>query len=723
MTPWERALADVTAGHAPHAAAAALVLLMTPEERRRCLSGDLPFWAGLADMATGGIHRRPFRAATVPRLGIPGLAFSDGPRGVVVGTATCFPVSMARGATWDLDLEERIGEAIGIELRTVGANLFGGVCVNILRHPAWGRAQETYGEDPHHVGEFGAALTRGVQRHVMATVKHFAANSMENARFQVDVTIANQALHEVYLPHFKRVVQEGVACVMTAYNSLNGEWCGQSPALISDVLRTEWGFEGLVISDWIFGVRDAAASINAGLDLEMPGPMIRHAGLDAALASGDTTWAAIDACVTRTLAALLHQTTRTPSTAPDHSAVAGPGHRALAREAAAKSIVLLRNEPIDGAPLLPLAAASLTSVAVFGAWAAMPNLGDSGSSDVNPPHVVTPLEGLVAALPQTTVVLQSEPAAAAGSDVAIVVVGYTSADEGEYVGYHPHPALAALLPGADDPDEAAAFTAVIAAETASTFAPRVGPEGIPGRRSVGGDRTSLRLSPADEALIAAVVAINPRTIVAVVAGSAVIMEAWRHQVPAIVQLWYSGMEGGHGLADVLLGRTDASGRLPFTVPTDARHLPPFDRSATTAVYDGWHGYWRLARDRHAAAYPFGFGLSYTAWALGPTTVDEHEDHLVVQATVRNLGSREGADVVQVYAGRPADATRPARRLVAFARVSVPAHRETVAEIRIPWSALAVRQGDAWLIAAGTYVLTVGRHSADLDAVDLIIDRP
>ena len=138
MTPWERALADVTAGHAPHAAAAALVLLMTPEERRRCLSGDLPFWAGLADMATGGIHRRPFRAATVPRLGIPGLAFSDGPRGVVVGTATCFPVSMARGATWDLDLEERIGEAIGIELRTVGANLFGGVCVNPAAPPRVG---------------------------------------------------------------------------------------------------------------------------------------------------------------------------------------------------------------------------------------------------------------------------------------------------------------------------------------------------------------------------------------------------------------------------------------------------------------------------------------------------------------------------------------------------------------------------------------------------------
>ena len=146
-----------------------------------------PFWAGLTYLGESGYHKSPFRAAQVERLGLPGFSFSDGPRGVVVDRATCFPVSMARGATWDVDLEERIGEAIGQELRAVGADLYGGVCVNVLRHPAWGRAQETYGEDPHHVGEMGAALTRGVQRHAMACVKHFACNSMENARFTVDI--------------------------------------------------------------------------------------------------------------------------------------------------------------------------------------------------------------------------------------------------------------------------------------------------------------------------------------------------------------------------------------------------------------------------------------------------------------------------------------------------------------------------------------------------------
>ncbi|MEQ1788447.1 MAG: glycoside hydrolase family 3 N-terminal domain-containing protein, partial [Acidimicrobiales bacterium] len=392
-TRWEQAVDAVRQGAPAAEQAAALVDAMTDAERLGCLDGDLPFWAGLGDMGTGGYHRRPFRGAQVPRLGIPGFAFSDGPRGVVIGNATCFPVSMARGATWDLDLEERIGDAIGRELRAIGADLYGGVCVNVLRHPAWGRAQETYGEDPHHVGELGAALTRGVQRHVMATVKHFACNSMENARFKVDVTVDEEALHEVYLPQFKRIVDEGVACVMSAYNSVNGEWCGESPRLLTEVLRDEWGFEGFVISDWIFGLRDAGRSVTAGLDVERPAPMVRRAGLTAAIAAGTVTDDNISACVTRTLTAVLHQALRAADPPPDRAVVAGPAHRALAREAAGKAIVLLRNEPVAGTPVLPIDATTLTSVAVFGPLADARNLGDGGSSDVYAPTVVTPMQG------------------------------------------------------------------------------------------------------------------------------------------------------------------------------------------------------------------------------------------------------------------------------------------------------------------------------------------
>ncbi|MEJ2146809.1 MAG: glycoside hydrolase family 3 N-terminal domain-containing protein [Acidobacteriota bacterium] len=204
------------------AAARDLLARLTLDEKLSMMDGDPPFWSGMAEMFTGGYADHPWIAGSIARLGIPGVRFLDGPRGVVMAGATTFPVSMARGATWDVELEEQVGEVIGREVRALGGNLFAGVCINLLRHPAWGRAQETYGEDPHHLGEMGAALVRGVQRHAMACAKHFALNSMENARFKVNVTISDRALHEVYLAHFKRVVDEGVAAIMSAYNSVNG---------------------------------------------------------------------------------------------------------------------------------------------------------------------------------------------------------------------------------------------------------------------------------------------------------------------------------------------------------------------------------------------------------------------------------------------------------------------------------------------------------------------
>src|SRR5664280_2365308 len=301
---------------------------MTDDEKLWCLDGDAPFWAGLTYLGESGYHKSPFRAAKVARLGVPGFAFSDGPRGIVVDQATCFPVSMARGATWDPKLEERIGDAIGRELRAVGADLYGGVCVNVLRHPAWGRAQETYGEDPHHVGEMGSALARGVQRHAMACVKHLACNSMENARFEVDITVDEVALHEVYLPHFRRIVDEGIAVVMSAYNSVDGEWCGESRSLLTDVLRGEWGFEGFVISDWIFGTRDAARSLHAGLDVEMPYRMIRAQHLGRALEDGDVSWAEVDLAVERVVGTRIRFDPILGRPAPGREVLACADHRA-----------------------------------------------------------------------------------------------------------------------------------------------------------------------------------------------------------------------------------------------------------------------------------------------------------------------------------------------------------------------------------------------------------
>ena len=713
---FEQAAERVAAGADPAAEAAALVEAMTEDERRWCLDGDVPFWSGIEDLGVGGYHRRTFPAARVDRLGIPGFEFSDGPRGVVIGPATAFPVSMARGATWDVDLEERIGEVIGLELRAVGASLYGGVCVNVLRHPAWGRAQETYGEDPFHVGELGAALTRGVQRHAMACLKHFACNSMENARFSVDVTVDEVALHEVFLPHFRRIVDEGVASVMSAYNAVNGEWCGQSPSLLTDVLRTEWGFDGMVIADWIFGLRDAGASVAAGLDVEMPYRMIRAHGLDAALAAGECDEDDIRAAVTRTMATLLRFAGVLAKPRPSMDVLASPDHRALAREAATKSIVLLRNEPVDGAPVLPLDAGALSHVAVLGRLAAVRNLGDGGSSSVWAPSVVTPLDGLRAALSGTADVLHddgSDPDRAARiasqADVAIVVVGYTKADEGEFIGGSGTRHLVDLMPPPDDPAAAAAFAASVAADTDPFQDPEADPENALGF-SKGGDRSSLRLHPEDEALILAVTAANPRTVVAVVAGSAVLMGAWDHSVPAVLQSWYAGMEGGHALADVLLGRAEPSGRLPFSVPTDADHLPAFDRDATAVTYDGWHGYWKLAADGHEPAYPFGFGLAYTDFEVGPTGAAQHGDEIVATATVANIGARAGRLVLQAYA---CAGDRPAK-LVGFRVDDLEPGLRRVVEVRFPLSLLDRRDPDAhaWVPTDGPVEVVLARHVGD-----------
>jgi beta-glucosidase-like glycosyl hydrolase len=723
---WKRAVAAAASGEPIGEVAAGLVARMTEDERRSCLDGDLPFWAGLTDLGVGGYHRRPFLAARVPRLGVPGFAFSDGPRGVVVGPATCFPVSMARGATWDVDLEERIGEAIGRELTAVGADLYGGVCVNVLRHPAWGRAQETYGEDPHHVGELGAALTRGVQRHAMACVKHFACNSMENARFKVDVTVDDTALHEVFLPHFRRIVDEGVACVMSAYNAVNGEWCGQSHALLTGVLREEWGFDGFVISDWLFGLRDAGPSILAGLDVEMPAPMIRAGGLDAALADGTVGWPDIDACVTRTMAALLRHAVERGGEAAPPDVLACPAHRALAREAATKAAVLLQNEPVDGVPVLPLDAATLGTVAVLGPLADVRNLGDGGSSDVHAPTVVTPLAGIRAALGDERVVhhdgadLDAAAALAATADVAVVIVGCTKADEGEFIGAEGTSHLVALMPGPDDPAAAEAFAARVAQDPwPDPPADAVGPLDS-GGFATGGDRRSLRLHDHDEALLAAVAAGNPRTVAVLVGGSAFVVEAWRTAVPAIVQAWYSGMEGGHALADVLLGVVDAAGRLPFSVPTDEAHLPPFDPDADAVTYDRWHGYWRLERDGHPPRFPFGFGLSYTTWDVALVEPDDvaagdgADGTWDQRVAVANTGERDGATVVQVYARRPG---RRERRLVGFRRVALAAGQRTEVVVPVATHSLAVREGGRWILPEGTYELSVGQHAADVaDAV-------
>jgi len=722
---FESARSAVTSGTAPDTAARELVSHMMPEERLWCLDGDAPTLAGAEFLtAADGYHRAPFLAAQVSRLGIPGIAFSDGPRGAVIGDATCFPISMARGATWDPVLEERVGDAIGRELRATGADLTGAVCVNLLRHPAWGRAQETYGEDPHHVGEMGAAFTRGLQRHVMACVKHFACNSMENARFTVDIEADDVALHEVYLAHFKRIVDEGVASVMSSYNSVNGEWCGENRQLLTEILRDEWGFEGFVISDFVFGVHDAAASVRAGLDIEMPFRMARAQQLPGALERGEVTWAEVDHAVQRVVATLLrfHAVLSRPRPGPD--ALGTPAHRDLAREVAARSIVLLRNEPVDGRPVLPLSDVDSLRLAVFGRLADTENLGDHGSSDVWDLHCQTVLDGLRSTSADVVYDEGSDPAhvatVAGDADVALVVVGYSSLDEGEFMGEMTE-AMLANFPPADEPEVARRYADLLADVPAVTKPARV--KGVHGGFSIGGDRISLRLSPPDVELVKLVSRANPRTVVAIQAGSAVVMTEWIESAPAVVQCWYGGAQAGPGLADVLFGAVNPSARLPFSVPRHEHDLPPFDRDATHVRYDRWHGWWHLERSGRTPAFPFGYGLSYTTFALRDVRVRVEGAHLFVRGSVANTGPRDGADVVQVYAALP-DPDRP-KRLVGFARVEVAAGATAELEIAVALPSLATRDGTrhAWKSPSGQHTLVVGHWAGNDDGGTFVVDIP
>jgi beta-glucosidase len=722
-TEFARAVSAVRAGSSVEPQAKTLYDRLTDDERLGLLDGDEPFWRGLGVMTTEGYNHRPYVHGAVERLGIPGTRFVDGPRGCVAGKGTAFPVSMARGATWDVALEERVGEVIGREIRAQGGNFFGGVCINLPRHPAWGRIQETYGDDPYHVGEFGAALVRGTQKYVMACAKHYALNSMENARFTVDVTADEAVLHDVYLPHFKRAVDEGVSAIMSSYNSVNGEWAGQNEYLLTEVLRHQWHWDGITVSDFIWGLRDAAKSLNAGLDLEEPFAQQRAMHLRRQLASGDTSWEKVERAGVRLLAAQLRSyATRREAAGSSADVMANDEARGLARTVAARSMVLLKNESVESRPVLPLDAERLRSIALIGRLATAPNMGDHGSSDVRAPRHVTPAEGITAAFPQARVCVfaDDDPAGAAAAasscDVAIIVAGFDARDEGEYVGSDTmtRPELLALFP--PKPDSMPAFPAAPASEADADAAPNIMNEGD----HYGGDRARLTLRPIDEEIIRAVSAANPRTVVCIVAAGAVLVESWRHQAPAIVMMWYAGMEGGHALGDVLSGAQNPSGRLPFSIPTSAEHLPFFDRAATSITYDRFHGQRLIDKLGVGAAFPHGFGLSYTSFEiLGAEVCDAGDDGVTVRVQVANAGTRHGRHVVQVYGRRSSGGCAGELILAGFGGVDLPAGESKVLDVAVSFTALA--EWDAASKrrvppARHDVVLEVGSHAHDPAAV-------
>ncbi len=677
----------------------AILAEATLEEKVGMMSGQGFFQAMAEDDRVW--CARPYRAGGgVDRLNVPALYFTDGPRGVAGGNSTCFPCSMARGASFDVDLERRIGEVMGIESRVNGCTLSGAVCFNLLRHPAWGRAQETYGEDPHHLGEMGAALATGIQTHnVVATVKHFALNSMENARFKVDVQIDDRALHEVYLPHFKRAIDAGCASVMSAYNKINGEYCGQDRVLLTDILRGEWGFDGFVHSDWVMGVYQPYGAA-AGLDVENPEPIHFGQKLVAGVENGTIEPEVIDRACRRILRVTYRFATRQdPQETYDGSFAAAPAHTALALEAAEKSAVLLKNDDV-----LPLAPGKIGKLAVLGRLAALENTGDEGSSKVRPPYVVSPLEGLQRASDRLGVkeILTGDEAdldaarqAAEASDAVVVVVGNTSEDEGEFI-----PGDIAL--GADVPEE------LRSAAQAST---------------VGGDRDDLGVRADQQELIAAAAASGKPVVVVIVSGSAIMVEEWHESVGAILQTFYSGMEGGTALAKLLFGEASPSGKLPFIVAKSQDDYPFFDKDADSITYDLWHGYTKFDREEIEPRYPFGHGLSYTQFDYRALKVRSDGNDLHAEVTVVNAGDVAAEEVVQFYVGAPGKALERQKKLLkGFARVSLqPGERRTVS-LNIALADLRYRDPAThdWRFEPGEYWVLCGGSSADLIETSLVL---
>jgi beta-glucosidase len=706
--PFDRALDEVQAGSTtPEVAADALLAQLTDKEVLWLLDGDISRFAAIKIPAM--MEAGPITAVALPRIGFPGIKFSDGPRGVIMGASTAFPVTMARAATWDPELEQQVGQAMGLEARAQGANYSGAVCINLLRHPAWGRAQECYGEDPVLVGRMGVALTQGLRHNVMACVKHFALNSMENARFTVDVQIDQHALHEVYLPHFKAVIEAGAESVMSAYNSVNGHWAGENRVLLTDVLRDEWGFKGFVSSDWVWGIRDAVKSLEAGMDVEMPLRMIRARELPKALKEGRITRALAETSARRVIATTLRYLASRDKATPDRSVVACEAHRALARQVAARGMVLLKNDPVGGKPLLPAIPAVLRRVAVIGRLATQPNLGDHGSSNVHPPETCSPLEGLRAALPKAEVLhadgadLVQAAALAASVDLAIVVAGMDHDDEGEMIqndnidgmelfGFPFNLAITKWL------------LTKATAKAADQF-------------SGGGDRRSLMLKPDEETLLATVAGANPRTVAVLIGGSAIVLERWSEKVPAILMAWYPGMEGGHALADVLTGVQEPGGRLPFVIPADPTHLPFFDADARQITYDAWWGQRMLDRDERPAAFRLGHGLGYSSHAV--TLVESSMDGMAGKAVVRvaNTGTHDGATVAQVYAF-DADLAVPIPQLVGFARVDLAAGGSRDIAVDLDLTPLHQRSPETkvWARRPGQWKLVAGQVSPDFEAI-------
>ena len=622
----------------------------------------------------GGIHGYSIRG--IERLGLPRIRMADGPVGV---RTTAYPAAICLAASFDPEMAERYGTALGRDSRGGGVHILLAPAMNIYRTPQGGRNFEYLGEDPFLAGRMAAAEVRGIQAEgVLATVKHFAANNQEIDRDTVDAQVDERALREIYLPAFRAAITEGGAhCVMDAYNKLNGIYCAQQPFLNIEVLRREWGFTGIVMSDW-GAVHDALGAATGGLDLEMPsGKFMNKERLAPLIGSGAISAALIDEKVRHILTTIIAAGFLDRPQARRDIPENDPAGVETALETARAGIVLLKN---SGA-LLPLDPGSALRIAVIGPNGHPAVWGGGGSSYAYASRAVSVFDGIrqVRGIRATFTGGKGAGgraeavAAARGADAAVVCVGFNKDSETE-----------------------------------------------------GWDR-DYELPAGQVKLISAVAAANPRTIVLLFGGGGVDWAGWLDQVPAVLHVWYPGQEGGRAIADILFGVVNPSGKLPATFERRLRDNPsaPYymretDAAAKRAVYGegifvGYRGYDQAGIEPQ---FCFGHGLSYTTFeyadlTLAPATGREA---VTVSFTLRNTGPRAGAEAAQVYVGqRTPSVPRPPKELKGFAKVVLSPGETKKVTVILPPEAFAfwhpVRK--AWVVEPGAFDILVGASSRDI----------
>lgn len=692
-----------------------LLKRMTLEEKATMLSGS--GW---------------MESAPIPRLGIPAIKMADGPMGVrswagssaitnsstnpVRVETTSFPSGIAMAATWDTALVQREGQAIAQEVKALGRDMILGPTVNINRVPLWGRNFEGYGEDPYLSGQMGVAYIRGVQGEgVIPSLKHFAANNEEFERHRLDEKIDQRTLHEIYLPAFKAAVQQAdVWTVMSAYEKVNGEYCAENPYLLTDILKREFGFKGFVVSDW-GSTYSTAPTVNAGMDLEMPGGppakamltsprsiMSGNSGVwleaDKVLAdvkAGKITEATIDDNVGRILRVIiLSGIMDNPHAASGE--VDTPAQQQIVREGETEGIVLLKNQN----NLLPLDVSKIHSIAVIGPNALVARTGGGGSSLVRPKYAVSPLQGI-------------QKRAGTGIQVTSALgVGM----EGEDPAHDTSEARAVDLKAATDAASKADIAIVVVGRYNKL-------------ESEGFDVKTMDLPAGQDELIAAVEKANPHTVVVLNTGDPVTMTKWLDTTPALLDMWYGGEEGGNALASILFGDANPSGKLTVSLPKKFEDSPAaknypgqnLHTEYTEGIYVGYRYY---DTKNVEPQFPFGFGLNYTTFEYSDLKLIPFITHsgtiksegTLVSLNVKNSGLRSGAEVVQLYVhDGHSKIDRPAHELKAFNRVELKPGQSQKIQFQLDRSAFEYwgPPTKQWTLDPGTFEIQVGASSRDI----------